>query len=937
MTTDLRELCYSSDSSQSPSEIIEHCVDSDISEISQPASIHDLDAEVSRLLDYHSSGSESNDKSGRETVPLAQNTTSRFEHVPQTETHHRLVSTGNTVVPIPMKDKAITAQKCHLESNSESHTHSKPPLDSTDGETKKKHEYKPTSVRGGASLVSTSEDRTPPVKASQSDCKPLHLSGEMPPSLGEDRSMVKNLAVRQLQSDRSLKSSPMGSLQGTPSASSSQLYYDSDECTPRPLAEELEEVTVQETLESQALAESKQGSSLLIWSSESSSSSEFSNSEEESEEGLSESDEQHSSEEIDFELQEGDPSSQNLPSEHRIESQHPLLSVISTVSKPKHNSSPSNDSSKCVHSHKKLEAKTTNNAGKAGLHLQHAHKHAKSSEVVQRRSNRSLTQTQSEAVAEGSQSSQQALDSSSAANHSTFRPDTHDIPSSSGSSLPPVKSNQVLQKERCRREGSISTIEIHADTQNGHQRPRYHHKNPSNDLQLRNPHPPTVGGTNTEKSGAVLIERHDKTRCDKPNRNVTERIDKPTQPTERALHEFHLEDLIHSDSEQSVISAVSEASFPSTAVGNLAHMHVPTPAQMTVECNNSESGFNESLCHIGNEGSGIVTPVGKIQPHPQVFPGAKTSSLTPKTMSYSTNIHSPPSHALALHTKSTTVAATTIPLRGILKKKTTAKGGNSRPTEANDKMAGSNAPSHNSVVDADKTGSTTTTTTPDSPQPAPSGQCVSSHSLPENTRTSVHNSTLLSSKSGSDDDCDLDRTLTEDHIPSSSATTPSVVSTLHIVGASNSGGLNQTDQEVTLVTSDNGAPLQNGVQDMGSENLELLCTQHLFAQQNQPRSSSSRSHHVLNQQHCSSTQNIQLPPVAPPPESPPLLLLNDLTHTDSEATILSGNDITTEDETDCLPSMPTHTATEDKMSFQGNCNLVSKVYYYNTQNGLPKA
>ena len=142
-------------------------------------------------------------------------------------------------------------------------------------------------------------------------------------------SLRENLLLHRLQSDQSLKSAQSESTLGTPpSASSSQLFFDdSDECTPKPLAEELEEADYQKAVDNH-LNEVM----LDFIDSGDSSSSEFDTSEEESEEESSESGEQQSSEEeIQLELYESNPSPQraSIAEEKGLS---PLLAALTAAS-----------------------------------------------------------------------------------------------------------------------------------------------------------------------------------------------------------------------------------------------------------------------------------------------------------------------------------------------------------------------------------------------------------------------------------------------------------------------------------------------------------------------------------------------------------------------------------------------------------------------------
>ena len=310
MATD--QLSYSSDSSSSVDarDIIERNVDSDLSDLSQPASVHDLETEMSRLLDdYESSGSE-----------------------------HEDGPSHNSTLPENVADKQTVAQStiCALQEN-------------TQVEIQAGLEYRTRSVRRAGVIGS------PPLTKCTTKPAPLTIhSGQVehydimtptPPTSAVPLSappLIKNLAIQRLLSNQSLKSAGSSgeSLQGTPSASSSQLYYDSDaEHTPKPLAEELEEAEA-ESAENQENQPLTNGDSIMfIESEESSSSSEFYSSEDESEDVEFESGEQWSSEEIDFELHEGGtPSPQAVSPGRGDQLVSPLLAALQSRHQNKTNS-----------------------------------------------------------------------------------------------------------------------------------------------------------------------------------------------------------------------------------------------------------------------------------------------------------------------------------------------------------------------------------------------------------------------------------------------------------------------------------------------------------------------------------------------------------------------------------------------------------------------
>ena len=285
--TDINQLCGSSSSSSlDPSDIIEQYADSDISDLSQLPT-DDLDAEVSRLLDHHSTDSESDSDLNS---PLQERRISK----PQED---------------PMK------------------VHGKPPSMDRERNTRNTASSSLPSIHAPKFPVTIRSGRiegTDRIMLSTDGSNPLLASAVNP-------GVIRNVALRRIQSESS-KSSPAESLMGTPSASSSLLYDDSDECAPRPLAEELEEADDQRAAQEAEVNEAPntgQGILACIDSGESSSSETYSTEEESEEEEEEEDGEQQSSdEEIDFELQEGGRSSLEVSSEEEKELPSQLLAAL---------------------------------------------------------------------------------------------------------------------------------------------------------------------------------------------------------------------------------------------------------------------------------------------------------------------------------------------------------------------------------------------------------------------------------------------------------------------------------------------------------------------------------------------------------------------------------------------------------------------------------
>lgn len=248
MSTNLSELHFSSSSSSSldPSDMIEHYADSDINELSQPQ-ISDLDAEVSRLLDHHSSGSESDDES---SSPSSPSHTINKRQQSQKKSHYEPTSVGgegDIGLPQPLVSDMNTEESGSLDQHSIE-------LDcnrsssylcqrtGTTHEVQLKDQYEVTSVRGSGGIVTALSAKEPaedPAVTIHSES--IESSGRMPHlPLRENFHTGKYLSLLQFQPE-GLKPSPAGSLLGTPSPSTCQLNGDSDECPPKPLSEELEE------------------------------------------------------------------------------------------------------------------------------------------------------------------------------------------------------------------------------------------------------------------------------------------------------------------------------------------------------------------------------------------------------------------------------------------------------------------------------------------------------------------------------------------------------------------------------------------------------------------------------------------------------------------------------------------------------------------------
>ncbi|CAI7998302.1 hypothetical protein GBAR_LOCUS2397, partial [Geodia barretti] len=199
----------SDQSSVDPSDIIERYVDSDASALSQsPPPIHDLSAEVARLLDHYFSPSEESDDARSPELSLA--VPHRRRHWPQIELQR--------VVPFGVESTtSSTAARRSINGSS------------NEGRQYALAEERHDISRGGADLSKPTTTAT----------------SQHPTSSEEAMNLALPLAIQRLQSSESIRCLVAGNLQGSARSSLSQL---SDECAAKPLAEELEEAEGEEKL-----------------------------------------------------------------------------------------------------------------------------------------------------------------------------------------------------------------------------------------------------------------------------------------------------------------------------------------------------------------------------------------------------------------------------------------------------------------------------------------------------------------------------------------------------------------------------------------------------------------------------------------------------------------------------------------------------------------
>lgn len=294
--------------------MIEHYADSDINELSQPQ-ISDLDAEVSRLLDHHSSGSESDDESSSPSSPLHMVNKRQQSQ----KSHYEPISVGGDSdigLPQPLVSDMNTEEGGSLDQHSIELDCNQPSSQrtSTTHEVQLKDQYRVVSVRGSGGIVTA-----PSVKESAEDpavTGSIEGSGRMPHlALRENFHTGKYLSLLQFQPE-GLKPSPAGSLLGTPSPSTCQLNGDSDECPPKSLSEELEEAAAAMKVVEDEPPSPNEG---MLSTTDS--------------EDYSDSKSYDSEEEIEFKLQEGD-NEEELPS--------PLLTALTTATYQSSHGSESN-------------------------------------------------------------------------------------------------------------------------------------------------------------------------------------------------------------------------------------------------------------------------------------------------------------------------------------------------------------------------------------------------------------------------------------------------------------------------------------------------------------------------------------------------------------------------------------------------------------------
>lgn len=349
-----------------------------------------------------------------------------------------------------------------------------------------------------------------------------------------------------------------------------------------------------------------------------------------------------------------------------------------------------------------------------------------------------------------------------------------------------------------------------------------------------------------------------------------EKTNAHTVPKPKKRFEFQLEDLTHTDSEVSIISEASEVLSPAT----VSH----------------ESALPKSSIRD-------VQPYSPVPPQPDVSPSITAMG---------------PCH----------------PLKGILKKKarherwmSTASAHSDittvTPLGSDGEKSEEEAFKKTESCELETQQSTLSTMNSSPPVSVETNvsKCVSNTAAPlSNQMVSPHKmqaSALDNSLSNTpEDDGDLDRTLTEEPI-TNTRPTPTADTQSIIVGNGSRptdvfslDQLAQTDSEITLVTSDDEVPQVSLRRSEG----DLITVNSTALQISLPTTPQS----TTNSPHPAAHSNM-------------FLSFDQLTHTDSETTLLSNDDVDTtpKEEPDGLPM--SCTVTQPMIPLQGDNNLVATV------------
>ena len=356
--------------------------------------------------------------------------------------------------------------------------------------------------------------------------------------------------------------------------------------------------------------------------------------------------------------------------------------------------------------------------------------------------------------------------------------------------------------------------------------------------------------------GTKVEESDDQVFSERPQNQETQRV-------------FKLEDLAHTDSESSIISSVSEITSPSTIM--------PAPRPAAIQSNSvvepMEDFQFEKHTSPNNEHSIVNSTV--------------TPNISPSVTAVENSSHKGYDSKMTESTVSpVSVSSPRFPLKGILKKKSRFNSSKSSDTDITTVTSlASDTSSNNSDNDVCQKPLVDTILK----QSAPTQTQRSSESvLPKQTVGKMRLSVSESSTSSSDSDHDLDRTLTEELV-NFKGTHDSSCTGVHNSGPQATISVSSTKRQTT---SDNIILPQRNRANPTSDTEKSTPPQ--------KHSSPPSTHFPANKLLDSSTSNIRVPSEN---SNLQLLSLEQLTHTDSETTLLSSDDETSPGP-DSLPNRP---------------------------------
>ena len=747
-----------SDSDQSsvdPSDIIERYVDSDASALSQsPPPIHDLSAEVARLLDHYFSPSEESDDARSPELSLA--VPHRRRHWPQIELQR--------VVPFGVESTtSSTAARRSINGSS------------NEGRQYALAEERHDISRGGADLSKPTTTgnlitiRSGPIEGNDG-ILPSTATSQQPTSPEEAMNLALPLAIQRLQSSESIRCLVAGSLQGSARSSLSQL---SDECAAKPLAEELEEAEGEEKLRNEAVffENFETDSSSVSYSGEEGSGEEGS----------------LLSENIDFELHDEDSETHKVSTEQEATSLAATQS-ISTERRTNVASSIEIIKEQSFQVHPKSESSTTQNGTLSSKISATMTTQAPNSPTGYSKTNQKASTFQ-----------EPSSDQDSKAQHSQPRTPT----------LPPPPVNTMAAKQPAREvssglgnllQGQISNLGLgsrrSAQTESEKPDPGTQHKKSNKRVSVcvkrfsrqTKPVTPPPPRRAREISAEGLQEKAIHQHSPVPIKETGTPTDRPREAPESK--EFRWNNLSYTDSEDSLSSSESEEIMSPTP--NKPLMLVPvtdterengTLSKALPKCElNVNPKVNKPALDSQRKDSEFKTPHTTNNLPDALLSAASVVTSEPEPLSaLKTALAQHPGHSPSL--KITSSAG--LPLKGILKKRSRFERTESTSTDLTTVTPmSSRASSCSSLDNAAERSSTLvqgalSTETAFTRQPMLSQLCRTSSSL-----------------SSSDEGCDFERTLTEE--PAHAATTDHIVPYFEQP--------TYTDSEATLVTSGENNP-----------------------------------------------------------------------------------------------------------------------------------